>query len=711
MKVQKKDGALESFNPIKITSAIGKAAFRCDRHIPAETLDQMAETVRKRVENEEIATVAELHELVIATLNSFGFKDVADSYAEYRYYKVNYAKTFEKLKSYADDILYRGDRENANFDSSLISTKGSLLRGYLAKQLYEQFYLSKREKMLIRRGDIYIHDLRDMIFGSFNCCLADFGNVMKNGFEAANIRYTEPKSVLTAISLLGDLVLMTSPMQFGGMTIPEIDKILLPYAKKTLEESKKRYRRLNCFEDDEEYALAWEDMKKELRQGFQALELKLNSIASARGDYPFSTITFGAWKAIDNRTEEDDEILAEICEAILHQRIVGHGGLPVVFPKLVYLWDENLINENEWAAEVFDACVKCCAKRQYPDMISLTGDPEHNSVAKMYEKSNHKCVVSPMGCRAFLSPWKNEKGELIAVGRCNIGAVSINIPLLVAIAKKENPEDFRNEFWKILADRMDVIREFLKRRYDFISKQKASTNPIMFTQGGLYEGYRQPDEQIGDLIRYMTASFGYIGLNEATKLWEDKTIREDQSFGLQVLEFIQNRINEYKKEDGHLYALYSTPAESYQGTSVKQYEAYTGDKQFGDYFTNSFHMSVKEEITPFEKQDLEEPLFKIPAGGRIQYVRVDNPENLEAIRTLLVRGLRKGFYQGINFDQVFCNDCGAESTNSLNKCPHCGSTNINVISRVTGYLGYTKLNGGSRMNDALLANVHDRKSM
>lgn len=719
VKILKKNGTLQPFDPQKVKNAIHKAAARVDHEISNEEMDALTEKVKKAAskhmnitkDGEKAVCVEDMHSVVMGVLSESGLEDVANSYGEYRYYKTNYAKTFEKLKAYADDILYRGDRENANFDSALISTKGSLLRGYLAKELYKQFFLSKREKELMNRGDIYLHDARDLIFGSYNCCLANFEEVMKGGFEAANIRYTEPKSVGTAISLLGDLVLMTSPMQFGGMTVPEIDKILLPYAKKTLKASEERYRRLNRFEEDEIEALAWEDLKKELRQGFQALELKLNSIASARGDYPFSTITFGAWNAIDNRTEDDDEILSAICNAILHQRIVGHGGLPVVFPKLVYLWDEDLINENERAAEVFDECVKCCAKRQYPDMLSLTGDPEHNSVAQQYLESGRKCVVSPMGCRAFLSPWKNEKGELIAVGRCNIGVVSLNIPLLVAIAKKENPEDFRNEFWKILADRMDVARDFLRKRYDYIAKQKASTNPIMFTQGGLYGGYRHPDESIGDLIRYMTASFGYIGLNEATILWEGETIREDQSFGLEVLNFIQNRINEYKKEDGHLYAFYSTPAESYQGTAVKQYEAYTGDKQFGDYFTNSFHMSVKEDITPFEKQDLEEDLFKIPAGGRIQYVRIDNPENLEAIRALLIRGLRKGFYQGINFDQVFCNDCGAESTNSLNKCPHCGSTNINVISRVTGYLGYTKVNGGSRMNDALLANVHDRVSM
>ena len=191
MQVLKKDGSLEDFFPAKIISAIQKAAFRCDRKLDAETLESMAETVRKRSEHEDKVSVATLHELVIAVLSSFGFKDVADSYAEYRYYRSNYAKTFEQLRQDADDVLRLGDRENANFDSSLVSTKGSLIKGYLTKELYRQFYLSKTEKTLIDRGDIYIHDMRDMILGSINCCLFDIGNLLKGGFEMSNVRYTD----------------------------------------------------------------------------------------------------------------------------------------------------------------------------------------------------------------------------------------------------------------------------------------------------------------------------------------------------------------------------------------------------------------------------------------------------------------------------------------------------------------------------------------
>lgn len=215
MQVVKKDNAREKFIPSKIIEAIKKAAFRCDREVPADTLKSMADTVFNRVKDRDAVNVSELHEMVIATLSSFGYKDVSESYAEYRYYKNNYAKTFEQLRQDADDVLRLGDRENANFDSALISTKGSLIKGYLTKSLYKQFYLSKTEKELIERGDIYAHDLRDLIFGSLNCLLWDTETVLKGGFEMSNVQYNEPRSVLSALQVIGDITLVASAQQFG----------------------------------------------------------------------------------------------------------------------------------------------------------------------------------------------------------------------------------------------------------------------------------------------------------------------------------------------------------------------------------------------------------------------------------------------------------------------------------------------------------------
>lgn len=451
-------------------------------------------------------------------------------------------------------------------------------------------------------------------------------------------------------------------------------------------------------EYDESCAMAMGDLRRELEQGFQSLELKLNTVPCSRGDFAFTTLTFGTWDIMMDDLDRD--IMRMIGETILKTRMRGHGGKQVVFPKLVFLYDENKINEDEDHKELFELAVKCSSKCMYPDYLSLN----HGKVADIYKRTG--AITSPMGCRAYLTEWHDKEGKAITVGRCNIGAVSLNLPLIWQVAKNEN-----KDFFNVLSDRMEVIREFLKKRYDIIRHTKACTNPMAFMQGGFYKGNLKADDEIGDLVNYMTASFGVTALNELNILGSGKTLYQDPWFARTVLKHINDKVEQFKKEDGYLYAVYGTPAENLCGVQAKQYADYTGDHQFGEYFTNSFHMHVNENITPFEKQDAEYEMFHLCNGGHIQYVRVTNPENLQALKALILRGMDKGFYQGINFDSAYCENCGEHSTNVMNKCPHCGSTNLSVISRVCGYLGYTKANGSTRMNDAKLAEIKDRVSM
>lgn len=315
-------------------------------------------------------------------------------------------------------------------------------------------------------------------------------------------------------------------------------------------------------------------------------------------------------------------------------------------------------------------------------------------------------------CRAYLSPWKDpETNQYVTIGRCNIGAVSLNLPVIMAVCEQTYGHGWRKFFWDELEDRLEVIREFLKKRYEVIFHTKASTNPMAFTQGGFYKGFLKPDEEIGHLTDYMTASFGFTALNEATELWSGKSLHEDKSFEKAFLEYLNNYINRIKKEDNHLYAVYSTPAESLCETQAKQYKALTGDDRFGKYFTNSFHLHVSEDVTPFEKQNEELKAFHMSNGGHINYVRLDNPENIQAIESVIRRGMAMGLYQGVNFDAAYCEDCHKHSTNVMNTCPYCGSHNLSVISRVCGYLGYSNINGKSRLNDGKMAEIADRKSM
>lgn len=698
MKIIKKDGTVEGWNGEKIKEAVYKAAARVNQYVEPDVLNKLVEKVHSCLIIDRDAPTKDLHKEVIHYLKYFGLTDVANSYQEYRDYKNTYAKAFESVKSEADTVLLLGDRENANFDSSLISTKGSLIKGYLTKELYKQFYLSNKEKELVKRGDIYIHDLRDMIFNSFNCCLFDIGNVLKGGFEMSNVKYTEPTSVLSALQVIGDITLVATAQQFGGFTIAEIDKVLLPYAEKTYDNAFKKYSEQCNMEYDESCAMAMGDLKRELEQGFQSLELKLNTVPCSRGDFAFTTLTFGTWDVMMDDLNRD--IMRMIGETILKTRMKGHGGKQVVFPKLVFLYDEDKIKEDEDHKELFELAVKCSSKCMYPDYLSLN----HGKAADIYKRTG--AITSPMGCRAYLTEWHDKEGKAITVGRCNIGAVSLNLPLIWQVAENEG-----EDFFVVLKDRLQVIREFLKKRYDAIRHTKACTNPMCFTQGGLYGGNLKPEDEIGSLTEYMTASFGITALNELSILATGKTLKEDSAFANMVVDFINENIEEFKKEDGYLYALYGTPAESLCGTQAKQYREYTGDNQFGDYFTNSFHLHVSEDVTPFEKQDKEYELFHKCNGGHIQYVRLDNPNNFNAVKTLIKRGMSMGFYQGVNFDAAYCEDCGSHSTNVGNTCPHCGSHNLSIISRVCGYLGYSNVNGKSRMNDAKMAEIKDRKSM
>lgn len=547
MNVTKKDNTQEPWDTNKIKVAIRKAAERCKCPITDFSIERVILGVLSEIKDKDSVSVSELHSLVIHYLAFENFPEISKAYQEYRDYKNTYTKAFEAVKNEADTVLLLGDKENANFDSSLISTKGSLIKGYLTKELFKQFYLSKEEKELTKRGDIYIHDMRDMLMGSVNCCLFDIGNVLRGGFSMSNVDYTEPTSVLSALQVIGDITLVATAQQFGGFTLAEIDKVLLPYAKKTYDNAFKKYFDQCNMEFDESCAMAMGDLRRELEQGFQSLELKLNTVPCSRGDFAFTTLTFGTWDIMMDDLDRD--IMRMIGETILKTRMRGHGGKQVVFPKLVFLYDENKIRNDEDHKELFDLAVECSSKCMYPDYLSLN----HGKVGEIYHRTG--AITSPMGCRAYLTEWHDPKtGEAITTGRCNIGAVSLNLPLIWKVAEKEG-----KGFYSVLEDRLQVIRKFLKKRYDMIRHTKACTNPMCFTQGGLHNGNLSPDDEIGDLVEYMTASFGITALNELNILATGKTLYQYPWFAEGVLKYINDKVEQFKKEDGYLYAIYGTP--------------------------------------------------------------------------------------------------------------------------------------------------------
>lgn len=322
-----------------------------------------------------------------------------------------------------------------------------------------------------------------------------------------------------------------------------------------------------------------------------------------------------------------------------------------------------------------------------------------------------------MGCRAYLSDWyerggaypEDEQDQPIYIGRFNLGAITLNLCLIYQEAKVTG-----QDFYVLLDYYLEMIRRLHIRTYEYVANLKASTNPLGFTQGGFYGGNLDYDDKIGlDILRPMTTSFGFTSLNELTLLHEGRSLRETNEFAKEVMTHINKRVQEFKDEDGWLYAVYGTPAESLVGLQVQQFR-----KRFGaiegifdkDFVSNSFHLHVSEDVTPFEKQDKEEELFHMSNGGHITYTRYYNQYNYDAMKATVRRGMAKGFYQGVNLSLATCDSCGYDGID-FDVCPKCGSEDLVTIDRMNGYLSYTKVNGASRLNDSKMQEVACRKSM
>ena len=549
-----------------------------------------------------------------------------------------------------------------------------------------------------------------------NCCLYDMKNLISGGFFMGNLDYGEPKTLDVAFDLIGDVTLNAASSQYGGFTIPEIDKLLAPYAEKSykkyydeycsiLKDACYNYDNEMCENRADEYAM--KKVKRDFEQGFQSWEMKFNSVASSRGDYPFTAITFGLGTG---------KFETMCSSAAMRVRKGGQGkeGFkhPVLFPKLSFFYDENIHGDGKECEWLFDEAIECSMKTMYPDFVSLSGDGYAPSIYKKYG-----VAISRMGCRANLSPWyekggmepADENDKPIYNGRFNMGAISLHLSMIAAKAKKED-----KDFFMVFEYYLDMARGIHKRTVEFLSHKKAGINPLGFCQGGFYGGNKNPEDEIGlDFLKPMTISFGVIGLNEASVFVTGKSLHEDNSWGIKVMQFINDYANKWKKIDGILYAIYGTPGESLVATQVEQFR-----KKYGiikgvsdrDYVTNSFHCHVSAQITPIQKQDIEYPMFHLCNGGNIGYARMRSNHNFDAFKSITKRAMKMGFYWGNNQQLNWCEECGYEFTDS-DICPKCGSEHITRIERMSGYLSYSSVRGKTMYSDTKLSEFKDRISM
>ena len=717
--VIKKDGTIEPYNEQKIIDACNKAARRAMYELSDNDytliLNDVLGKIDESYDEDTDIDIYDMHNIVESVLEE-DCPTVAKMYKEYRNYKKDFVHMMDNVYERSQSIRYIGDKSNANTDSALVATKRSLIYNELSGELYKKFFLTHDEKQAAKDGYIYIHD-RSARLDTFNCCLFDVGNVMRGGFEMGNIWYNEPNYLDTAFDVMGDIILSTAAQQYGGFTVPEVDKILEPYAEKSYEKYIIEYvnivnRNSNSLTSIYSYdaiKYATDKVQRDFEQGWQGIEMKLNSVGSSRGDYPFVTMTIGLATSKFGK-------MAAISLLKVHSEGQGKKGFkrPVLFPKIVFLYDKNLHGDGSAkypSADVFNAGLDCSSKTMYPDWLSLTGD---GYVAEMYKK--YRKVVSPMGCRAFLSPWY-EKGGMhpidendkpIFEGRFNLGVVSLHLPMILAKARRES-----KDFYEVLDYYLELIRGLHKRTYDYIGELRASVNPVAFCEGGLLGGNLKPTDKIKTILPPMTMSYGITALNELQRLYNGKSIREDGQFALEVMQYINDYTNRIKEKDHILYAIYGTPAESLCGLQIEQFRKIYGiienvsDKP---YVSNSFHCHVSEQMSPIEKQDKEGRFWNLFNGGKIQYCRYNLGYNKEAIKTLILRAMDKGFYEGVNLAMCYCEDCGYQQV-EMDICPKCGSKMITKIDRMNGYLGFTRVHGETRYNEAKNAEIADRVSM
>lgn len=697
LQVEKKNGTIVDWNDKFIREAILKASTNSNgrkinesemRYVIGEVRD---ETHIYKMEKKPMPTYM-IHLEVLMALEEVN-PDVYLSYKAYRNYKETYAKAFENAKDFAETVVFSGDKENANKDSALNSTKQTLIAEGLMRELMLKFELNPLWAEAHEQGWIHIHDLAQRYSSQVNCCLFDIGNVMQGGFELNGSKYKEPKSIQAAWAVAGDITLSASSNQLGGFTLPEIDTVLAPYAEKSFKKHVQYYLQKGVeFGLIEE--MAHEQTIREIEQGYQGFETKLNTISNSLAQVPFVTISFGI---------DTSYWAKKIASIILKTREAGMGEdkQTAIFPKLVFIHRKEINGEpGTDNYDLYQEAIECSKTRLYPDYLSLDG--ENNNLREVFDRSGK--VVSGMGCRAYLSPFYHpDTGEEIYTGRSNVGAVTLNLPKIAIESKGDKALFFSliDTYSKII---FDIHDDYYKRA----GKIKGSSNPLMFCEGGAWKkvGY---DEPVASIIEASTASLGYVGLEETCQFLFGTSLKHNQEFALEVVSYLKKAVVDASEEYNRLFALYSAPAESliykFNNLNREQYGVieHVTDRE---YMTNSFHLHVAEDVSVPEKIAFEAPFHAIATGGRISYCEFPYGVDNNVLKHAIDFAMDKGLYYGVNVISANCVDCSHKG--DFETCPRCGSENVTSVSRVCGYLSFGKIKGDTRYNLGKQAEVRDR---
>ena len=701
MQVIKRDGRKVEYDSDKIVIAISKA----NKEVGGK--DKISrdsiEFIIKYIEglNKPTISVEDIQDIIERKLMEFGKFNLAKKYILYRdkHALIRQSNsTDESILSLVRNANKETMEENSNKNAVLVSTQRDLIAGECSKDLADRVMLPERIVKAHNEGILHFHDKDYFVQPMHNCCLVNIGDMLDNGTVMNGKMIESPKSFQVACTVMTQIIAAVASSQYGGQSVDI--RHLGKYLRKTYDKIYKK-RFLGYVEKglskEEADLRAKEDAEErraeDLASGVQTIQYQINTLMTTNGQSPFVTL----FMYLDEQNEYIEEI-SMIIEEILKQRLQGiknEKGVYVTpaFPKLIYVLDENNCLKGGNYDYLTKLAVECSSKRLYPDYIS----------AKIMRENYEGNVFSPMGCRSFLSPWKNEKGEYVFESRFNQGVVSINLPQIGIIANGDE-----KKFWKLLDERLDLCFDALMCRHNALLGTMSNASPIHWQYGAIARLGK--GDTIDSLLNscFSTISLGYIGIYEATKLMKgvSHTDPVGEEFSLRLIKKLRETTDNWKKETGLGFALYGTPAESlcYRFARIDK-------ERFGDieditdkgYYTNSYHVDVREKINAFDKLKFESKYQPISSGGAISYVEIPNMRNnLQALEEIVKFIYDNIQYAEFNTKSDYCHICGFDGEIIINEeneweCPQCGNkdhSKMNVTRRTCGYLGENFWNVG-----------------
>ena len=686
LNIIKRDGNVAKFDKNKIENAILKAMkYGSGVYIP-EIAKEIAEEIENIcMERDTKATVYKVEEMVYTKLIDYKQKLTAKAYEGYRA-----VQSFKRAINTTDDsILGLLDRsnedvlnENSNKNGILASTQRDLVAGEVSKDMARRKLIPAHIVHAHDEGVLHYHDMDYAMQPIHNCMLINLEDMLTNGTVINNKLVESPKSFGTACTIVTQIIAQIASAQYGGNTITI--RHIAPFLRVSYDKYLSKYSKKYSLEMAKE--LAEERMMEELKSGIQTIRYQLSTLHTSNGQSPFCTI----YLEIEEGHEYERE-MALICEEMIVQRLEGmknYKGQVIgeEFPKLVYLLDEHNCLEGGKYDYITKLAAKCNTKRLVPDYQS----------AKMMRKNYDGETFPPMGCRSHLSNWKDENGNYKWYGRFNQGVISLNLVQVALTAEKD-----MNKFWKILDERLELCREALMVRHNLLKGTSSDISPIHWQHGGISR--LKKGEKIDSLLEngYSTLSLGYVGVYEMTQamLGVSHTTEEGEKFALEVMNHLNAKCSQWKKETGLGFGLDGTPGESLTSRFCRIDKQKFGEiKNVTDrmYYTNSYHVHVSEEIDAFSKLKFESQFHDISLGGCISYVEVpDMSKNLPAVEQIINYIYHNIQYAEINTKPDVCFKCDYTGEIKLDDnlewyCPNCGNRDkeeMQVMRRTCGYIG------------------------